>query len=839
MKVFAMAAVGLGALALLPSVRSLESRSHPLPPPFVPASGSVAPESLPAAKPHAARKAGPTRASISNATLTQVVRQTCAASCHSDQRKLGSLTLEHFDVTAVTSSPANADVAERMINKLRTGMMPPPGRRRPGGDTLIVLATTLESLIDKAAARKPEPGVRTFQRLNQAEYQRSIKSLLDLDVDAGSWLPLDTKSANFDNIADVQLPSATLLDAYLDAASEISRLAVGDPKASVASSTYKLARLASQWDQADGAPIGTRGGVSVSHTFPADGEYVFEVSLHAIPTGQLFGSDAPFDERIEVAVDGERVGMIDVDRWMSQADPNNMVLKTKPVPVRAGAHRVSAAFVRTFEGPVNDNIAQIGHSIADTQIGSELGITNLAHLRDMTVTGPYNPTGVSETASRRRIFTCRPTTSDEERPCAEKIVSSIGGAAYRRPLQPRDVKGIMTFFDKGRAEGGFEVGVRMALEAILASPHFIFRMEELPAGARPGQLYAVSPMDLASRLSFFIWGAPPDDALVAAGRNGTLADPTVLAAQARRLLADPRSEALATRFAAQWLRLQDIEKVHPDALQFPDFHQQLGDAMRRETELFFYSLIRENKSVLDLYSANYTYLNEELARHYGISGVAGPEFRKVMYPDDRRSGLLGHASVLTLTSHANRTSPVLRGKWVMEVLMGSPPPPPPPDVPDLDKTEEAKEGRLLTTRERMELHRANPSCRSCHVFIDPIGLALDNFDVVGRWRLRENGSPVDTRGDYYDGTPISSPAELKAVLLKRPVPLIRTFTQNLMAYALGRRIEYYDHPAVRKITASAEAGGYRINDFIVGVVMSDAFRMRRVADTQAAGTGTQ
>ena len=487
---------------------------------------------------------------------------------------------------------------------------------------------------------------------------------------------------------------------------------------------------------------------------------------------------------------------------------------------------------------MNDNIAQIGASIADTQIGSELGITNVAHLRDLTVTGPYNPTGVSETASRHKIFTCRPTTPDEERPCAEKIISSIGGSAYRRPLQPRDVKGLMTFFDQGRAEGGFELGVRMALEAILSSPHFIFRVEELPAGARPGQRYAVSPMDLASRLSFFIWGAPPDEALVAAGRNGTLAEPTVLAAQTRRLLADPRSEALATRFAAQWLRLQDIEKVHPDALQFPDFHEQLGDAMRRETELFFYSLIRENKTVLDLYSANYTYVNEELAKHYGITGVTGPEFRKVMYQDDRRSGLLGHASVLTLTSHANRTSPVLRGKWVMEVLLGSPPPPPPPNVPDLDKTGEAKDGRLLTTRERMELHRSNPQCRSCHLFMDPIGLSLDNFDVTGRWRLRENGSELDTRGDFYDGTAISTPAELKQVLLKRPDPLLRTFTQNLMAYALGRRIEYYDHPAVRKIVSSAEAGGYRINDFIVGVVMSDAFRMRRVADTQAAGTGT-
>lgn len=836
MKVLVMAAVAGGAVAFLPSVRTAHTFTPaPLAPVSVPRPESTA---TPA---RSAPRVPPSRSgsTISNATLTQVVRQTCTGACHSNQRKVAGLTLEEFDVSAVASSPANTEVAEKMINKLRTGMMPPPGRRRPGGDTLTVLAATLESVIDRAAAARPDPGVRVFQRLNQAEYQRSIKALLDLDVDAGSWLPLDTKSANFDNIADVQMPSATVLDAYLDAASEISRLAVGDPKATVTSKTYKLPRLASQWDQADGAPIGTRGGLAATHTFPADGEYVFSVSLHAIPTGQLFGSDAPFDERIEISVDGVRVGLIEVDRWMSQADPNNMELKSKPVQVRAGAHRVAATFIRTFEGPVNDNIAQIGHSIADTQIGSELGITNLAHLRDMTVTGPYNPTGVSETASRRKIFVCRPTTPDEERPCAERIVSTLGAIAYRRPLQARDVKGLMTFFDEGRGEGGFELGVRMALEAMLASPHFIFRMEEVPTGARPGQRVPVTAIDLASRLSFFLWGAPPDELLLAAARNGTLSEPTVLAAQTRRMLADPRADALATRFAAQWLRLQDIEKVHPDALQFPDFHQQLADAMRRETELFFYGLVRENRSVLDLVSANYSYMNGELARHYGITGVAGPEFRKVQYPDNRRSGLLGHASVLTLTSHANRTSPVLRGKWVMEVLMGSPPPPPPPDVPDLDKTEEAKEGRLLTTRERMEMHRSNPACRSCHVFIDPIGLALDNFDVTGRWRMRENGNPVDTRGDYYDGTAISTPAELTQVLLKRPIPLIRTFTANLMAYALGRRIETYDQPAIRRISAAAEPGGYRMNDFILGVVMSDAFRMKRVSDVQAAGTGPQ
>jgi hypothetical protein len=513
-----------------------------------------------------------------------------------------------------------------------------------------------------------------------------------------------------------------------------------------------------------------------------------------------------------------------------------MNIKTPAVQVRAGAHRVTVAFTQTFEGPVNDNIAPHGHSIADTQIGSEQGITNFAHLRDMTVTGPYNPTGVSETASRRKIFSCRPLTSAEARPCAERIVAALGGEAYRRPLTPTDVKGLMGFYDTGAKDGGFEVGIRTVLEAILASPHFIFRFEEMPASAKPGDKVAVGGLDLASRLSFFLWGTPPDERLITLGRNGTLGTTPVLTAQVKRMLADPRAEALATRFAAQWLRLQDIDKVHPDALQFPDFHEQLATDMRRETELFFYNLVRENRSILDLFNADYTFLNETLANHYGIAGVTGPEFRKVAYPDDRRRGLLGQASVLTLTSHANRTSPVLRGKWVMEVLLGSPPPPPPPGVPDLDETNEAKEGRMLTTRERMEMHRANPQCKSCHTFMDPIGLALDNFDVTGQWRIRENGVALDTKGTFYDGTDISTPAQLQAVLLKRPDPLLRTFTLNLMAYGLGRRVEYYDMPTVRRVVADAAPGGYKFADFVQGIVKSDAFRTRRVPLAAASAT---
>jgi len=769
---------------------------------------------------------------IETAALTEVVRRLCGL-CHNDALLTGNLSLQHYDVAAAASLP---ETSEKMITKLRADMMPPPGVPRPGGDTLQALVETLETLLDESAAKNPNPGGRTFQRLNRAEYEKSIRELLTLDVNAGAWLPLDTKSANFDNIADVQIPSATLLDSYLDAASEIGRLAVGDAGASVSSASYKIPRLKSQWERVAGAPMGTRGGTSVMHTFPADGEYVFAVLLHAIPTGQLFGSTAPFDENIEVSIDGERVALIEVDRWMSQSDPNGMELKAPPIRVRAGAHRVTAAFLRTFDGPVNDNIAAIGHSIADTQIGAEHGITNLAHLSELAIRGPFNATGVSETVSRRRIFSCRPTSPAEENPCAEQIVGRLASAAYRRPLRDGDMQPLMAFYAQGAQEGGFEIGIRTALEAILASPHFIFRLEELPARARPGQRYAINDLDLASRLSFFLWATPPDAELIELARRGALADVSVLRAQAKRMLADPRAEALASRFAAQWLRLQDLEKIHPDALQFPNFHEQLGDDMVRETELFFSSIVREDRSVLDLYRADYTYLNQTLAEHYGIRGVTGPEFRRVNYPDQTRRGLFGHASVLTLTSHANRTSPVLRGKWVMEVLLGTPPPPPPPGVPDLEKTEEAKEGRLLTTRERMEMHRSNAICRSCHQYMDPIGLALDNFDVTGQWRIRENGMPLDTRGMLYDGTPVSSPAELQAALVKRPIPLIRTFTHNLMAYALGRRVEYYDQPVVRAIAESARKSDYRFSDFVLGIVASDAFRMTQVPVAEEEST---
>ncbi len=753
--------------------------------------------------------------------------------CHSDARLRGNLSLEAFDAAAPETS---GEVAEKMIVKLRAGMMPPPGVSRPAGDSLDALVETLERRMDAAARRTPNPGGRTFQRLNQAEYAASVEDLLGLRIRGSDYLPPDTKSANFDNIADVQMLSPTLLDAYLNAAAEISRLAVGDADATSTETQYQVPRWASQLERVEGAPYGTRGGVSVVHNFVADGEYVFRFSFHHETTGTAVGNGASdlnttpeSPEQVEVSIDGERVALVDIPRWMHVSEPTGVELRTDPIDVTAGPHRVTAAFVKKAEGPVQDLISPHDWSLASTAIAGTYGINSLPHMRDLVVVGPERVTGVSDTPTRRRIFSCRPTRPEEERACATGIIEDLGTRAFRRDLEDEDREALMRFYAYGVEEGGFEVGIRTALEAMLASPHFVFRFEEAPRDAAREGVYRISDSDLATRLSYFLWGLPPDEELRALAARGGLSDDDVLEAQVRRMLADPRAEALGPRFAAQWLRLQDLDKVHPDVRLQPDFHQQLADAMRQETELFFTSLVREDRSVFDLYTADYTFVNERLAQHYGIEGVSGEELRRVRYPDDRRRGVFGHASVLTLTSHAGRTSPVLRGKWVMEVIMGTPPPPPPPGVPALEETAEADEGRMLTTRERMEVHRANPTCNACHRFMDPIGLALDGYGVTGKWRIRENGNPLDTRGELYDGTPITSPVELQQALLRRPIPILRTFTSNLMAYALGRRLEWYDQPTVRQIVREAEEDGYRMSAFFLGVVKSDAFRMQGVS----------
>ena len=695
-------------------------------------------------------------------------------------------------------------------------MMPPRGAsRKPDADTRLALVTALETTLDAAAAAHANPGHRLFQRLNRAEYAAAVRSLFGLDIDVSTYLPSDTISASFDNIADVQMPSATVMQGYLRAAAHVSRVAVGDATVDPTSTQYEVPRTKSQKGRVEDAPFGTRGGTVVTHNFPADGNYKFQLLLHGEPTGFLFGRTVR-EAQMEVAIDGDRVALLKIDRWMSESDPEGLTVSTPPIYVRAGARRVAATFIQEFEGSEDDLIKPIDHTLADTQIGVGYGVTTLPHLRNLGIVGPFEATGVSDHPARRAIFSCRPTAPAEAVPCARKIVERLAAQAYRGPVSAADVDELMRFYHEGAKAGGFEGGVRTALQAMLSSLHFVFRVEETPATAKPGTIYRISDVDLASRLSFLLWGTIPDSELIDVARRGGLSRPEMFDSQVKRLLADPRSSALGTRFAGQWLRLQDLYKVEPDALSFPYYDESLADAMSRETELLFDHLVRADRPALELLTADYTFVNERLARHYGISGVSGPDFRKVSYPDDKRRGLLGHGSVLTLTSHGNRTSPVLRGKWVMEVLLGSPPPPPPPNVPDLEETKNAKEGRLLSVAEQLAQHRASPQCSSCHNVIDPIGLSLDHFDVTGAWRIKDRGVLVDTRGELYDGTPLTGVADLRAALLARSDVFVTHFTERLLSYALGRRVEYYDMPTVRKIVREAKANDYRLSSLILG-----------------------
>jgi len=764
---------------------------------------------------------------ISTAALNSVIENYCQ-DCHNDNLMTGNLSLEGFDVA---KSAEKLKTSEKMIRKLRAEMMPLPGAPRPAGDTLTALVETMEEVIDRAA--RPNPGTRTFQRLNRQEYERVVHDLLGIEVNAGDFLPLDTKSANFDNIADVQSLSPTSLEAYLNAAAAVSRLAIGDRNAPATLVTHAASPFTSQhpWDYIEGAPYGTRGGIVTNHDFPADGYYQFRLNISGGTGTRL--------EDLDVSVAGERVALLHYERGVDQnlasadSPAGADYISSEPILVKAGQKKISAAFIRRGDGPYEDLIKPHDWSKASNGTASA-GTTEPPHVMELAVIGPRKITGISETPSRKIIFSCHPSAVAEQRACAEKILDRLGTKAYRRPLTAHDREGLMSFYKTAAASGGFEEGVRSAIQAMLSNPYFVFRFEKTPANVTAGQDYQISDYDLASRLSFFLWESIPDEELMTLAKQHKLSNDKVLEAQVKRMLADPRSEVLSTRFASQWLRLQDIDKVRPDAFWFPDYTQQLAESMVKETQLFFNDIVRNNRSILDLFTADFTYVNERLAKHYGIPDVSGPEFRKVTYPDSTRRGLLGQGSMLVQTSLANRTSPVLRGKWVMEVLIGMPPPPPPPNVPTLDETADGKDGRPLTTRERMELHRKNPTCNTCHQYMDPIGLSLDNFDVTGKWRYRENGMLLDTRGKMYDGTPVTQPKDLLASLLKRPIPLVRSFTENLMAYALGRRVEDYDQPTVRAITREAEANGYRVSSVVMAVVKSSAFRSKRADPVASA-----
>ena len=766
---------------------------------------------------------------VSASALTEIVETYCVR-CHNERRLTGNLSLEGFEVERASEWP---ETSERIISKLRLNMMPPPGARRPGGDSLLALVETIEPLMDRAATESPNLGSRSFQRLNRAEYSRSVEAVLGLVIDAEDFLPPDTYSDNFDNIADVQTPSSTVIDAYLRAAAEISRMAVGDRNATRTQAIYATPRSQSQLFRAEGAPRGTRGGISVLHTFVADGWYTFDASFYTDLNGPFFGQWARGEE-LELSIDGERVAMIEVDRFLNESDPTGQTRRTEPIFVRAGQRRVTAAFLTTFDGPQEDVIAPVRQSLADLQIGTADGMTILPHLWQLKVAGPERVAGISENPVRRRIFSCRPVDEEDAPGCARTILSRLATHAYRRPVTDADLDVLMRFYSEGASEGGFEVGVRAAIQGILSSADFLFRVEEGPRRVTPGTVLSLNDRDLASRLSFFLWGLPPDDELLELVADGGLSEPEVWEAQVRRMLEDPRAEGLSTRFFPQWLRLQDLDGVSPDPDTWPQFDATLREDMRRETELLFEHMVRDDRSLLELLTADYSFVNEDLAEFYGIPGVSGQHFRKVSLPDDNRRGLLGHGSVLVQTSHANRTSPVLRGKWVMEVLLDSPPPPPPPGVPDLEETEGSRDGRSLTVKERLAMHRANTVCSSCHQYIDPLGLALENFDVTGEWRINDAGNPVDPSGELWDGTPLNGPQDLREALVRYREPFFRTFTKNLMAYALGRRVEYYDQPTVRRIILEAAQNDYRVSSFILGVVNSDAFRMTQAPPVAAS-----
>jgi len=663
-----------------------------------------------------------------------LVNQNCLG-CHNDKLKSGGFSWTQLDPARPEQ---NAEQAEKVIRKLRAGLMPPPGLPRDTA-AMKAFAASLEASIDQAAAAHPNPGRPALHRLNRTEYANSIHDLLSVDADVTSLLPTDDMSHGFDNMADVLSISPALMEGYIRAAGRISREAVGDPAALALTTTYSISRVTSQMRHVDGTPFGTRGGLSVVHDFPADGEYIFKVGFYYSPTGPLFGLNQGAGQQIEIAVNGERVALLDINPSMKLANDG---IKTPPIKVRAGPQRISASFPQKFDGPIEDEYRMVEQSLVDVSAGTIPGMTTLPHLHQLSITGPTVAAGVSDTPSRRKIFSCRPA-GDDEVPCARKIIAGLARQAYRRPVTENDIESLLGFYQRGRNDANFDAGIRTAIQAMIASPEFVFRFERTPAGAAPGKNFRINDLELASRLSYFLWSSAPDDQLIAVASQGKLKDPIVFEKQVRRMLADPRSAALTANFAGQWLRLQNLKNVSPDLFEYPDFDRTLADSMRRETELLFESVVREDRNVVDLLTADYTFVNERLAKHYGIPNILGNRFRRVALTDPNRFGLLGQASILTLTSTAIRTSPVQRGKYVMEVLLGTPPPPPPPNVPALPENSESRTGHVakpLSVRQRLEEHRANPNCAGCHKMMDPIGFSLENYDVLGVPTTAASGS---------------------------------------------------------------------------------------------------
>ena len=753
-----------------------------------------------------------------------LVDQYCA-DCHNPTLQSGGFSWADVDLAHPEQSAARV---EEVIRKLRVGLMPPAGAARPDAAVLKDFAVALETGVDQAAAENPFARPPNLHRINRTEYQNSIRDLLGLTVDVSTMLPPDSRTNGFDNMADALTVTPALMNAYLRAAGKISRAAVGDPEASAAQVYYKVPKVVNQMRRVEGAPFGTRGGISVVHNFPADGDYSFKLELYYYYTGTQIGSKLPEplqDQELEVSVDGERVAVFTID---PDANETDNVLISESAHIKAGQRRLAAAFVSKHDGPIEDQYQLYEHTLLDVSIANQSGMTALPHLQTIAVTGPVNPTGVSETDSRRRIFTCKPAERSEEEGCAKEIISRLAGQAFRRPPTPEDLEGLMIHYEDGYVDGGFEAGVRVALQAILSKPEFVFRFEQVPDDAAPGRNYRIDDLELASRLSYFLWSSIPDEELVNIAAEGRLRDPATLEQQVKRMLADPRSEALATSFAGQWLGLQGIREVLPEPGTFPNYTRNLGESMRREVELLFDSVLGEDRSPVELLTSDYTFVDEVLAKHYGIPNVVGPRFKRVQLTDPNRFGLIGKAGLLTMTSLANRTSPVARGKYVLEVLLGTPPPSPPPVVPPL--AEAVNNEKTLRVRDRMEQHRASPACSGCHQIMDPIGLALENFDAVGVWRTNDSGFRIDPAGKMFDGTDLEGPAGVRQALLDRTDSFLRGFTESLLAYGLGRVTDHRDMPTVRAIMRGAAADDNRSSSFVIAIVESAPFQMSRLPE---------
>jgi hypothetical protein len=750
-----------------------------------------------------------------------LVKQYCVT-CHNERAKTGGLALDGMSLSDI---PAGAATWEKVIRKIRGGQMPPAGMPRPPQASLDALVAHLETSIDRAALATPVLRHSTIHRLNRSEYGNAIRDLFALDVDVSSLLPPDEEAYGFDNNATVLNISTSLMERYLSAAWRISSLAVASPRITPSLETFRVRGDLSQHDHVPGLPMGTRGGIAIDHYFPVDGEYVISPRLYRETVNIVRGLELEHD--LEVTLDGQRIVLA---RFGGPKDEQANYLQPtlagdemekrfqKRLKIAAGPHTIGVAFLKKSSATTVELLQPFERERLDpiTPVG-------IPELDKVTIEGPFNPVRSEKAPSRLKVFTCTPAAAQEEA-CARTILSSLARRAYRGPVSDADMTRLMEFYTKERSAGGdFDAGIEGALRFMLVHPRFLYRIEQDPANTAPGSNYRISDLELASRLSFFIWSSIPDEELLTVASSGRLKNPAVLEQQVRRMLKDERARALGSNFAGQWLYLRNLRGLQPDADVFPDFDHNLRDALQRETELLFESIVLEDKSVLTLLNADYTFLNERLARHYGVRGVYGTQYRRVAVANEARRGLLGHGSVLALTSQNNRTSPVLRGKYVLTNILGTPPPSPPAVVPPLDENP----GKAKSMRDRMEEHRKSPACSGCHKLMDPIGLALENFDGIGRWRTTDNGAIIDPASELSDGTKIDGPAALRQAILRRPEMFTRNVTEMLLSYSLGHGVEYYDMPFVRAIVKDAERSGFSFSSLVLGIVKSAPFQSRR------------